>query len=323
MRKFSWKLASQALWQLRVRGRPFVLSHAVTTRCNLKCSFCRYWKNPGPEMGRDEICDMLRDARSFGIGAYNAWAAEPLMRDDLPQILACARSLGMTTSLVTNGLLLKRRLPELAGLDYLTVSLDGLECYRELRGADPKTVVDAICAAKEAVPEILINCVISQRNLDELPRLVELARSLGVWVSFEPMHKENGIDDLAWQKFSICDESAYKEAIDRLIRLKESGAPIINSLTYLKMVRGKRPTFRCRASDIILHVTAEGAVHCCRAQDQPLGHVSQGLARVWERSKIDRKRISRQCPGCLFFGYAENSMLFDMVPEVLAHYEWM
>jgi hypothetical protein len=36
-----------------------------------------------------------------------------------------------------------------------------------------------------------------------------------------------------------------------------------------------------------------------------------------------RKKIAGGCKGCLFFGYVENSLLYDMVPEVMAHYEWM
>jgi MoaA/NifB/PqqE/SkfB family radical SAM enzyme len=87
MRTFSPRLALKALWQLRVRRRPYVLSHAINSRCNLKCSFCEYWKKPGREMSTPEIFSMLEDAKSFGIGAYNAWTTEPLLRDDLPEIL--------------------------------------------------------------------------------------------------------------------------------------------------------------------------------------------------------------------------------------------
>ena len=130
MKEFSPRLAAKALWQLRVRRRPYVLSHGITSRCNLRCKFCEYWENPGKEMSTPEIFRMLEDARSFGIGVYNAWTAEPLMRKDLQAILHHAKGLGLITSLITNGKLLASRVHELDDLDYLSVSVDGIDSYQ-------------------------------------------------------------------------------------------------------------------------------------------------------------------------------------------------
>jgi len=183
MRSFSLRMASKALWQMRVSRRPFVLSHGINAHCNLKCSFCSYWRRPGQEMSTQQIFEMLKDARSFGIGVYNAWTVEPLLRTDLPAILGHAKSLGMITSLITNGLLLRQRAKDLNDLDFLSVSLDGIKSYRELRGIEPQEVVDGIEAAKAAGHEILMNCVISDKNIGELEDLVHLAESLGVRIS--------------------------------------------------------------------------------------------------------------------------------------------
>src|SRR5512136_688064 len=155
MKRFSPRLAAKALWQLQVRRRPYVLSHGITGRCNLHCRFCEYGAHPGKEMSTPEIFRMLDDARSFGIGVYNAWTAEPLLRADLPEILEHAKGLGLVTSLVTNGHLLRQRVAELSSLDLLSVSLDGIKSYRELRGVDPDEVLRGIKAAKDAGHEIL------------------------------------------------------------------------------------------------------------------------------------------------------------------------
>ncbi len=157
---FSPVLASKALWQLRVRKRPFVLSHGINARCNLRCKFCEYWKEEGAEMETGEIFSLLDEARSFGIGVYNAWTAEPLLRKDLPEILKHAHDLGMMTSLITNGKLLKKRIPDLSDLDYLSVSLDGIKTFREIRGFEFDGVLDGIIEAKEAGHSILLTCVI-------------------------------------------------------------------------------------------------------------------------------------------------------------------
>jgi MoaA/NifB/PqqE/SkfB family radical SAM enzyme len=323
MRKFSPRLAAKALWQLRVRRRPYVLSHGVTSRCNLRCRFCEYWENPGKEMSTPEIFRMLEDARSFGIGVYNAWTAEPLMREDLQEILHHAKRLGLITSLITNGKLLASRVHELDDLDYLSVSVDGIDSYKELRGIDQNEVLGGIRAAKTTGHEVLMNCVISGKNIDELEDLVSLAEELGVRISFEPINESAGIAKEVWEELGIRDLPRYQEAIDKLVELKKSGAPIINSITYLKMIRSLKPEFMCHASDIIMHVTADGTIECCRSQKTALGRVSDGLLNIWKASEETRKKIAGDCKGCLFFGYVENSLLYDMVPEVMAHYEWM
>jgi len=316
-------MAAKALWQLRVRRRPYVLSHGITSRCNLQCKFCEYWENPGNEMSTPEIFRMLEDARSFGIGVYNAWTAEPLMREDLPDILRHAKRLGLITSLITNGKLLARRVHELGDLDYLSVSVDGIDSYKDLRGIDIEDVLGGIRAARTAGHEILMNCVISGKNVHELEDLVNLAEELGVRISFEPINESSGIDKGVWDELGIRDLPSYQKAIDRLVELKKSDAPIINSITYLEMIRSLKPEFRCHASDIILHVTADGTIECCRSQKAALGRVSEGLLNVWKASEETRLKIAGECEGCLFFGYVENSLLYDMVPEVMAHYEWM
>jgi MoaA/NifB/PqqE/SkfB family radical SAM enzyme len=274
-------------------------------------------------MSTPEIFRMLDDARSFGIGVYNAWTAEPLCRLDLPDILRYAKGLGLMTSLITNGKLLARRVHELGDLDYLSVSVDGIDSYKELRGIDLQEVLEGIKAAKTAGHEILMNCVISGKNVDEVEDLVHLAEELGTWISFEPINESQGIAKEVWEELGIRDLSRYPKAIDKLVELKKSGAPIINSITYLRMIKTQRPQFRCHASDIILHVTADGTIECCRSQKALLGRVSEGLLNVWRASEEKRKKIAGECEGCLFFGYVENSLLYDMVPEVMAHYEWM
>jgi len=323
MATFSPRLAFRALWQMRVRKRPFVLSHGINARCNLKCPFCEYWRRPGEEMSTQAIFAMLDEARDFGIGVYNAWTAEPLLRRDLPEILHHAKELGITTSLITNGKLLQKRAFELSDLDYLSVSVDGIETYKEIRGVELGPVLKGIEAAQELGHQVLMNCVISRKNLHELEDLVLLAEDLGALISFEPLNESKEIEGKVWDDMGIRDLEAYQKAIDRLIEMKRAGSPIINSKTYLRMVKDRDFRFRCHASDIVLHVTSDGAIVSCRVKKEPLGHISEGLLKVWESSKEKRRRTVQECEGCLFFGYVENSLLYDFKPEVLMHYDWM
>ncbi len=290
----------------------------------MHCDFCEYWKEEKDEMETGDILRLLDEAKSFGIKYYNAWTVEPLLRDDLPQIMAYARKLGMITSMITNGKLLKQRAHELDVVDYLSVSVDGTDSYKDIRGMDFDDLLAGIEASKEGRRKpILMNCVISGQNLNDIEPLIHLSREMGVWISFEALHQSGSIGQDVWDRIGIKDTGKYKRTVDNIIRLKKEGYPIINSLTYLKMVRDCNMDFTCHAADIILNVTSDGWIEHCRVQKERLGHVSEGLENVWESSKEIRTSKARNCDGCLFFGYVEGSLLFDFKPEVMAHYEWI
>jgi MoaA/NifB/PqqE/SkfB family radical SAM enzyme len=330
MSRFDPILTSKALWQIRVQKRPFVLSHAVNARCNMSCSFCDYWKKVGEEPTKEEIFKLLDDAKEFGIGVYNAWTVEPLLRKDLPQIMAHAKELGMITSMVTNGKLLYERVEELGDVDYLSVSVDGIKSYKEIRQMDFETLLKGLKKAIEVrifqnrKNPILMNCVLTGKNLDDIETLILLAKELEVKVSFEPVHKFPGISEEVWNEIGIRDIEKFHNTVDRIIELKEQCYPIINSKTYLKMVKNGEMDYKCRATGIIMNITHDGTLETCRVQNEPLGNVMwDGFESVWKNSEEQRKEIVRNCKGCLFFGYVENSLMQSLNPEVLMNYEWM
>lgn len=275
-------------------------------------------------MKREDIFKLLEDARAFGILVYNAWTVEPLLREDLPEILAHAKQLGMITSLITNGLLLEKRAEELKNLDYLSVSVDGTSSYKEIRGVSLDRIIPGIIKAKSIIKNpLLMNCVISGKNLDDIEELISMAKDMDLKISFEPMYEFGGIEEDTWNDMGIRDADKYRRTVDRIIEMKKEGYPIINSYTYLKMVRDLRTDFACHANEIILDVTADGSIENCRVHQSPIGHISEGIGNVWASTRELRKDTARNCQKCLFFGYVENSLMYNFNLEVLQHYEWM
>jgi MoaA/NifB/PqqE/SkfB family radical SAM enzyme len=244
--------------------------------------------------------------------------------------MAYAKKIGMITSMVTNGKLLYERAEELVDVDYLSVSVDGVKSYKEIRRMDFETLLKGLKKAievrklqKQRNP-ILMNCVLTGKNLDDVETLILLAKKLKVKISFEPVHEFPGISKEVWNDIGIRDMEKFRSTVDRIIELKAQDYPIINSRTYLKMVRDGKMDYRCLASGIIMNVTHDGTLETCRVQNEPLGNVIwDGFENVWKNSEKRRKEIVKNCTGCLFFGYTENSLMQSFNPEVLMHYEWM
>jgi MoaA/NifB/PqqE/SkfB family radical SAM enzyme len=167
-----------------------------TTHCNLACRTCvrHSWSDALGSMSMDtyrrvinqlEDIPTLRKIAFWGIG-------EPLMHPGIVDMVRLAHSIGVETEIITNGLLItpdNARGLVASGLDTLVVSVDGASpsAYEDVRtGADMEAVQANIgyilqerYQAGSATPELGLEFVAMRRNLHELPRLRQLARSLG------------------------------------------------------------------------------------------------------------------------------------------------
>ncbi|MGE4375326.1 MAG: GTP 3',8-cyclase MoaA [Methanoculleus sp.] len=114
---------------------------SLTSRCNLRCIYCHAEGevNPKEQMSTDEIAELMRVGAQFGIRSVKFTGGEPLLRQDLVDIIRSVPP-GIESSLTTNGTLLAPKAADLkeAGLARVNVSLDTLrpERYRRITGKD-------------------------------------------------------------------------------------------------------------------------------------------------------------------------------------------
>src|SRR5262245_6060428 len=108
---------------------PYCLLAELTYRCPLKCPYC---SNPlklhfdQPELDTSTWRRVLAEAAELGVIQVHFSGGEPLVRKDLPELIAEARRLGLYTHLITSGLGADeadwQRLKN-AGLDAVQISL--------------------------------------------------------------------------------------------------------------------------------------------------------------------------------------------------------
>ncbi len=174
----------------RARGvqPPLWLLAELTYRCPLHCVFC---SNPVDYARHDRELDtdtwkrILREARSLGAVQLGFSGGEPLLRDDLEELVDHARGLGFYTNLITSGVgLTEARAAALksAGLDHIQLSFQ--DSTRELndfitstRTFELKSRVAAIIKA-QGYPMVL-NCVMHRFNLPHVGRIIDMAERMG------------------------------------------------------------------------------------------------------------------------------------------------
>ena len=172
-------------------GRPLLnLRISVTQRCNNRCSYCHregevQRANASAEkMTLQEIVRIAKIAVDLGIARIKLTGGEPLMRQDLPEIIKEISQLpGLKDlSLTTNGLLLgngvAKKLHE-NGLKRVNISLPSLnpETYRRLTGGNLKAALLGVQAAIEAefCPVKLNMVILKDVNVGDVPDMIDYA----------------------------------------------------------------------------------------------------------------------------------------------------
>jgi cyclic pyranopterin phosphate synthase len=188
-------------------GRPLLnLRISITQRCNFRCDYC-HKEGEGcsrgicEEMTVDEIVRIARIAVSLDISRIKLTGGEPLMREDLCDIVKGIASIpGLKDlSLTTNGSLLASEAESLhaCGLRRVNISLPTLnpEAYTKLTDGNLKNTLDGVKTAVAVGfnPVKLNMVVLNGINVNDVPDMMDFARQTGTilqLIELDPVNVE-------------------------------------------------------------------------------------------------------------------------------------
>lgn len=172
----------------------YSISWNLTQRCNLLCAHCYLsafpHADPSQELSTEECCRVMDEIAEVNPHVFLILTGgEPLLRKDLFKLASYAAGKGFTVVLGTNGILLREKQAQLMrrhGIQGASVSLDSTDpkkhdTFRRLPGAWHGAVRATEVLRAEGL-DFSIHMSVTSWNVDEIPAMIDLARSLGAKV---------------------------------------------------------------------------------------------------------------------------------------------
>jgi MoaA/NifB/PqqE/SkfB family radical SAM enzyme len=280
-------------------------------------------------MNTEKLKSILLEMKKCGTKRVQFTGGEPMMREDIGEIIRYSKELGFFVGLSTNGHQIAGRLEELKGVDIVFLSYDGPgKAHVSLRGEQNlKEVYSALdCLKKEGI-KVWTTTVVTKKNKNSIEDIVRFAKKNKILANFTRLefvlNSENSLHPLLEDvKELALSEEERKKVFRKLIDLKTAGYPIGCSFPYLYSVLewpyNNRITdsklvkrYRCWAGRAYGHLESDGKLYSC-GWDSLRGStgvdvLSKGFKSAWKNLVF-----SKNCRSCSHACGVENNLLFSL-----------
>lgn len=311
----------------RPRAGPALGTLLVTYRCNLRCRVCDLpdraiaRRRAGDrELDTAELRGVLRDFKAIGTLGLGVTGGEPMLRDDLLELLGYGASLGLHVHLNTDGFRVDdaaARALVAAGVRSVNVSIDGSsaaehDAARGRAGAfdDAVRALSALRRARghRRGPRLTAVTVLTHRNVAGVGAVASTALAAGAdRLGVIPVHDFG-------QGEPAADRDAVARGTEALRDLRSRGI-LDNSNAYLDLLpramRGEASPLRCWAPYVSAVVDCYGDVFPCfplMERHRPAGRLP--LAALWRSAAYQRERERlAACTACLWNCHTEMNLV--------------
>lgn len=278
----AWLQAATHVYRkLSGQAPPTTATLALTYLCQCKCDNCYAavdGRNGVDEMSTEELKVVIDQLKGLGALQLIFTGGEPLLREDLFDLVAHAHDIGLITRISTNGLLLTRTcVAELkrAGLNQCGVAIDDADpdTHDRLRGLPGifEKAMQGLRYLHEYDLDSKIVTYASNRNVPEgLERIIELGRQLKVKSVYINIAYASG----RWS-------NAHHEV------LSDEKMALVSKLHDSVFVHLEFPTSQtmcCAYNKEFVYVNAMGEVTPCPVVPFVIGNIrNEPLADIWKR----------------------------------------
>ncbi len=307
--------------RLMKKRMPLNVYLLVTNRCNLKCFYCfsKVYKRKMKDLPLEKLFAIIDELVFFGTRYIILEGGEPLLRDDIGDIIDYIKSKNVVCELITNGYFIRDRIKDVRKLDSLCLSVDGdRESHDRMRGkgSHAKAMEGLNMAVANKIP-IRLHATLTRYNYNSLDYLVNLAKKAQAILTISQASIHTNHKALKFSKEEI------RIFWIRVLKYKRLGYPIRNSYESLNYVinwpysynhilrkkdsiTGFKP-IPCSLGHLSCNVDVNGTVYPCSVLFHKNGYdlFKMGIRKIWECFK------DLDCISCGHVNQVEQSLIFS------------
>lgn len=172
-----------------IRKAPISLYIAVTARCGYNCEHCSAAnRDCGPELSYELLANTIGDLQEMGVGIIGFTGGEPLLREDIVDIVRCVDDRSVSYLFTSGSGLTRKKAVELKGAGLFAAGIS-LDCATEEEADSRRGRKGAFQAALQAAENarraglyVMLQTVVNKEMIqeDRLTEMVKFAQDLGV-----------------------------------------------------------------------------------------------------------------------------------------------
>ncbi len=297
---------------------PLVISWNVTAKCNLRCSHC--YMSAGEKQFRDDLSTdaakmLIHQIVEVSRPLLILSGGEPLLREDLFEIIRYGTDRGMKMGMGSNGMLIDysvaKKLKD-AGVSTVAISLDSSipERHDKFRGVKGcwQHAVNAIEALKENGLQVQVNATVTRQNYSEVGEIMSLAENLEVdnfhLFFLVPTGRGTNIQDITPWMYEEMITNTLAQTTNHKMNVKPSCAPQFMRVAQQHGVDMSRWIRGCVAGLYYCRIYPSGEVTPCPYLPINLGNIrDRSFKDIWFNSEVfqamrDLNQLKGKCGVC-------------------------
>lgn len=318
-----WDLLRARFFNIRI---PYAIRWQVTERCVSRCQYCTLWKSGASELPTQKVLDILKEISCCGTKKISFSGGEPLLREDIGEIVSYCKYLGISPEINTTGYFLEKKIHKLKDLDLLKISIDGPEGINELSRGNKDTfkwAIDAASCAKANGMQFIFTTTLNKFNINCIEEMVRLAKNFGTSIAFQPIKKIEYDRGISTEEVNALapDSKDFKECISRLVDIKKKDRfSMRNSLPGLGHIYNwpYYKKLKCWGGKIFCMIASNGEVSPCDRIKYSV--ILPNCAKLGFRKAFNSLPDMPICDGCGFCGTFELNYLMSLK---LNHLDWI
>lgn len=251
---------------------PFKIYLDITLACSLQCPFCL------SEAGRSAktslpmviVSRLAAEIAELGVMYVKIGGGDPFLHPDFEAIITLLRSAGCFLTISTNSVTVTPKIVNLLAEANVrtSVSIEGMEAINDdMRGSGHfRKALGVLETLKSAGVDVLLRTTLLRQNLNDVPELVELAKSRGVKIKFSycrpagrAVHNQTMLGPQDSSSYLKVLEYLNNPGVSPHVLMDEGMMFSQPSEVAQKLFRGRM----CGAANRSMHIDANGKVSPC------------------------------------------------------------